>query len=167
MRFLTLGLLVMPCAFPQKIVIEFDQSVDFSKFATFAIRDARLNSKSPSLNSEGVKSRINADIQKFFEKKGLKFVAEGESSVNVLYMLDSAVKSAVVGYPAGPSAKSRGVMRVPYTEGELVIDLHDPITRAVLWRATAREEKTEIGHIVAKLDDMVRKSIDEYPPKRK
>ena len=36
----------------QKIEIESDPSVDFSRFKTFAIRDGRLNSKNPSLNSE-------------------------------------------------------------------------------------------------------------------
>jgi hypothetical protein len=58
------------------------------KFKTFAIRDARLNSKSPSLNSELVKKRINADIVKFLEAKGLEFVVEGASQLNVRYTLE-------------------------------------------------------------------------------
>jgi hypothetical protein len=42
----------------QKVTVEFDQAVDFSKFKTFAIRDGQLNSKNPALNSELVKKRI-------------------------------------------------------------------------------------------------------------
>ncbi len=47
-------------AFAQKIEVESDASVDFTKFKTFAIRDARLNSTNPSLNSELVRKRIDA-----------------------------------------------------------------------------------------------------------
>lgn len=71
MKLLVLGLLTIAGAFAQKIEIEFDQSIDFSKFKTFAIRDGRLQSKNPSLNSELVRKRIDADIQKFLEARGL------------------------------------------------------------------------------------------------
>lgn len=37
MKLLVLGLLTIAGAFAQKIEIEFDQSIDFSKFKTFAI----------------------------------------------------------------------------------------------------------------------------------
>ena len=57
MKTLALGLLVTLGAFAQKIEIESDQTVDFSKFKTFAIRDGRLNSKNPSLNNELVRKR--------------------------------------------------------------------------------------------------------------
>jgi len=56
-------------AFAQKIEIESDQTVDFSKFHTFAIRDGRLNSRNPSLISELVKKRIDADIQKYRRRR--------------------------------------------------------------------------------------------------
>jgi hypothetical protein len=32
---------------------------------------------------------------------------------------------------------------VPYTEGTLVIDLRDPTTRSLVWRAIASEEKDD------------------------
>ncbi len=83
MKTLALGLLVTLVAFAQRIEIESDQSVDFSKFKTFAIRDGRLNSKNPSLNSELIRKRLNADIQKSLEGKGLTFVESGSSDLNV------------------------------------------------------------------------------------
>src|SRR5579864_6172713 len=70
MKIFGLGLLLALGAFAQKIEIEFDQAVDFSKFKTFAIRAARLTSRNPSLNSELIRKRINADIQKYLEAKG-------------------------------------------------------------------------------------------------
>jgi hypothetical protein len=56
---------------------------------------------------------------------------------------------------------------VPYTEGTLVIDLRDPTTRSLVWRGIAREEKQDPYKIEQKLDDMVRKAVEKYPPKPK
>ncbi len=75
MKILVLGLLSVLGAFAQKINIEFDQSVDFSKYKTFAIRDGRLNSGNPALNSDLVRKQIDASIQKYLGAKGLVFVS--------------------------------------------------------------------------------------------
>ena len=58
-------------------------------------------------------------------------------------------------------------MRMPYAEGTLVIDLRDPSTQSLVWRAIASEEKSDATKIAGKLDDMVRKSLEKYPPKQK
>lgn len=58
-------------------------------------------------------------------------------------------------------------MRVPYAEGTLVIDLRDTQTRALVWRAISSEEKSDATKIQGKLDDMVKKSFEKYPPKKK
>ena len=59
------------------------------------------------------------------------------------------------------------IVRVPYAEGTLVIDLRDPTTRSLVWRAIATEEKRDAFKIEGKLDDMVKKSLEKYPPKQK
>jgi hypothetical protein len=165
MKRLALGFLILTPVFAQKIEIEFDQAVDFSKFHTFAIRDARLNSKSPSLNSELVKKRINADIVKFLEAKGLEFVVSGPSQLNVRYTMGTVRETKLESYPAGWRGYGTAIVRVPFTEGTLVLDLRDPSTRSLVWRAIARVEKNDAAQVEKKLDDMVRKSIDKYPPK--
>lgn len=48
-----------------------------------------------------------------------------------------------------------------------MIDLRDAGTRSLVWRAIAREEKSNPAKITGKLDDMVKKSFDKYPPKSK
>ena len=75
MNTLLLGLLLAICAFGQKIDVEFDPSVDFSKYKTFDIRDGQLHSKNPTLNSELVKKRIEADITSNLTAKGLTQVS--------------------------------------------------------------------------------------------
>jgi hypothetical protein len=167
MKTLALGLLIAFGAFAQKIEMESDPSVDFSKFRTFAIRDGRLNSKNPSLNSELVQKRIEFDIQKFLSAKGLEYVITGPAQLNVRYTLGSVRKAELEAYPAGWRGWGTRVVRVPYTEGTLVIDLRDPSTKSLVWRAIAREDKGDASKVEGKLDDMVKKAFDKYPPKPK
>ena len=125
-----------------------------------------MNSKNPALNSELVRKRIDGDIERGLTAKGLTMVP-GRPDLNVLYRLGSARKTEVERYPAGWRGLGTRVVRVPYTEGTLVIDLRDPATRSLVWRAIASEEKPDASKIEGKLDDMVKKSLEKYPPKQK
>lgn len=171
-RFASLGLLSLVLtllaahgAFAQKVTMEFDQAAAFSDYKTFAIRDGQLNSRNPALNSPLVKKQIEADIEKDLTAKGLT-KASGPADLNVRYTFGSARKTEVETYPAGWYGLGTRAVRVPYAEGTLVIDFRDPRTRSLVWRAIASEEKTDPTKIAGKLDDMVKKSIEKYPPKK-
>ena len=58
-------------------------------------------------------------------------------------------------------------MRAPYAEGTLVIGLRDPTTRSLVWLAIATGEQRDPAKLQGKLDSMVKKSFDKYPPKLK
>jgi len=165
-RILVLAVLSAALAWAQKITVEFDQAADFSKYKTFAIRDGQLNSRNPALNSELVKKKIEADIARDLTARGLEMTT-GRSDLNVRYHFGSVRKAEIERYPAGWRGFGTRVVRVPYTEGTLVIDLRDPGTRSLVWRGIASEEKSDGTKIEGKLDDMVRKAIDKYPPKPK
>ena len=164
---LFLGLLFAQGARAQKITMEFDQTMDFSKYKTFAIREGQLSSRNPALNSPLVKKQIEADIQNDLTAKGLTLVTSGPSDLNVRYTFGAARKTEIEAYPAGWYGFGTRYVRVPYAEGTLVIDLRDPTTRSLVWRAIAAEEKSDATKIQGKLDDMVKKSIAKYPPKKK
>jgi hypothetical protein len=165
--FLVLALFAAQSARAQKITMEFDQSMDFSKYKTFAIRDGQLSSRNPALNSPLVKKQIEADIQNDLTAKGLTLVTSGPSDLNVRYTFGAARKTEIEAYTAGWYGFGTRYVRVPYAEGTLVIDLRDPATRSLVWRAIAAEEKSDATKIQGKLDDMVKKSIAKYPPKKK
>jgi Domain of unknown function (DUF4136) len=165
-RILVLAVLGATLAWAQKITVEFDQAADFTKYKTFAIRDGQLNSRNPALNSELVKKKIEADIARDLTARGLE-ITTGRSDLNVRYHFGSVRKAEIERYPAGWRGFGTRVVRVPYTEGTLVIDLRDPTTRSLVWRGIASEEKSDGTKIEGKLDDMVRKSIEKYPPKPK
>jgi Domain of unknown function (DUF4136) len=163
MRVLILTLLTAVIALAQKITVEFDQAADFTKYKTFSIRDGQLNSRNPALNSELVKKQIEADIVRDLTARGLE-ITTGKSDLNVRYRFGSARKAELESYPAGWRGFGTRVVRVPYTEGTLVIDLRDPSTRSLVWRGIASEEKSDAAKIEGKLNDMVRKAIEKYPP---
>jgi len=161
-----LSLLAAHGAFAQKITMEFDQNADFTKFITFAIRSRELNSQNPALNSDLVKKQIDAAIEKYLTAKGLTEVANGPSDLNVRYHFGAARKTEVEAYPAGWYGWGTRYVRVPYSEGTLVIDFRDPTTHSLVWRGIASEDKSNPTDIEKKLDDMVKKAIDKYPPKK-
>ena len=165
-KILVLSLLGAAAVFGQKITTEFDQAADFTRYKTFAIRDGQLNSRNPALNSELVKKQIENDIVRDLSARGLE-VTTGQADLNVRYRFGSARKAELESYPAGWRGLGTRVVRVPYTEGTLVIDLRDPSTRSLVWRGIASEEKSDGAKIEGKLDAMVRKAIEKYPPKPK
>ena len=152
-------------AFAQRITVEFDETVEFARFKTFAIRDGQLRSPSPALNSELTRKRIDQDIERALTAKGLTRTT-GAADLNLFYTLGSRRSVETETYPAGWRGLRTRVARVSNTEGNLVIDLRDPRTRSLVWRGIATEEKPDPAKVAGKLDDMVKKVIAKYPPKK-
>lgn len=148
----------------QKVNTEFDQGTDFSQYKTFFIAEGRLNSKNPALNGDLVRKNIQAAIRKQLTQKGLTEVTKGPRDLNVQFSLGAARRKEVDVYPVG----WRGARRIVtgYTQGTLVINLRDPKQKTLVWRAIAVEDKSDAAHIESKLDNMVKKSFDHYPPKK-
>jgi uncharacterized protein DUF4136 len=150
----------------QKVAVQFDEAVDFSQFKTFAIRSGQLNSRNPALNNDLVKKRIEADIERDLTARGLT-ESSGAADLNVRYHFGAGRNTRVEAFPAGWRGLGTRYVRVPYAEGTLVIDLHEAQTRSLVWRGIASEERSDPSKLEGKLDDMVRKALDKYPPKKK
>jgi hypothetical protein len=163
---LLLGLLAAPAARAQEVSVEFDQAADFTKYKTFAVRDGQLSARSPALNSELTKKNIQTEIEKALTAKGLTKVETGAADLNVFFQFGAAVRMETETYPAGWRGLRTRVVRTPQNAGTMVIDLRDPTTRSLVWRSTATETEPNPAKMAAKLDDMVKKSIDKYPPKK-
>ncbi len=151
--------------FAQKINTEFDQSANFAKYKTFAIRGGQFNSKNPALNSELSQKKIETDIRNALTAKGLK-EAFGRPDLIVHYHFGAVQKHQVERYATGIRGRGTRVVHEPYTEGTLVIDLRDAAGKSLVWHSVATEDKGNAGDVGKKLDDMVRKSFDKYPPKK-
>jgi hypothetical protein len=158
-----LALVVGP-AFAQKIDIEFDESAVFERYKTFHIVEGQINAKAAALNSDLTRRRIENEIRKRLTEKGLMEV-ESKPDLNVRFTLGQARRTEVETYPAGWRGLGTRAVRVGYTQGTLVINLRDTSRKELVWRSVAVEEKNDPMQISQHLDDMVRKSIEKYPPK--
>jgi Domain of unknown function (DUF4136) len=158
--------LAMGPALAQKVDIEFDESTDFARYRTFHILEGQLNAKAPALNSELTRKKIENEIRRRLTEKGLMEVAS-QPDLNVRFTLGSARRTEVETYPAGWRGLGTRAVRVGYTQGTLVINLRDTSRKELVWRSVAVEDKNDPAQISEHLDDMVRKSIEKYPPKKK
>jgi uncharacterized protein DUF4136 len=160
--------LVVSCSvslLAQKVTSEFDDTIDFGKFKTFAVRDGQMDSPGPALNNELTKKRIETAIERALTAKGLTKVT-GASDLNVFFTLGSRGVVEREEVPAGPRGLRTRVRRTPAIEGNLVVGLRDPATRSLVWRGIASDDKANPIDISKKLDDWVKKIIDKYPPKK-
>lgn len=161
---LSLTLLAAASALAQKVKVEFDAAANFRKYKTFAITEAHLNSRNPALNNDLIRKRMDADIERGLADRHLRMVPGG-SDLTVQYWLGSAPRTEIEMYPAGWRGLGTRAVRVPYTEGTLVIDLRDSSTRSLVWRGIASAETRDPAKIEGKLHDLVKKSLKKYPPK--
>lgn len=166
MKFFFFAIFAASMAFGQKITIEFDKSADFSRYHTFTLAGGQLNSRNPELNSELVRKELDDSLARYLTAKGLTEVLNN-GDLTVGYHFGSARKKTVQHYPAGTLGRRTRTVRVPYTEGTLVIDFNDTAMHDLVWRAIAHEDKNRPDQIAGKLDEMVKKSIAKYPPKVK
>jgi hypothetical protein len=146
--------------------IEADESADFSKYRTFRMGEGQLKSKSPSLNSDLTRRKIDTEIRKRLIEKGLS-EATGQADLNVQFRLGSARRNEVDAFPAGRYGRATRRVVTQYTEGTLIIDLRDTSRRELVWRAVVVEDKSDPAKIADRLDEMVKKAIEKYPPKKK
>jgi hypothetical protein len=159
---LVLFLLVSVPAFAQTVSVESDESLDFTKFKSFVIRDGKLTSRSPALNSDLTKKRIASEIEEALTKKGLS-VAAGQADLTVSFEFGSARTVETKSYPAGYRGKGTRVVNVPQSEGTLVIDLHDAGTNTLVWRGISVDSESNPVELADKLDQLVKKSVAKYP----
>jgi hypothetical protein len=162
------GLVFLSACFlrAQQVDVEFDETADFSQFKTFAIVNGQINSKAPALNNELIHKKVENEIRKALTAKGLEETS-ARPNLNVRWTLGSARGSQVEAYPAGWRGLGTRWVRVPTTEGTLVINLRDTSKRELVWRGIAVEEEKNPSKVKDRLDEMVKKTIAKYPPKKK
>jgi uncharacterized protein DUF4136 len=149
----------------QKVTSEFDDTIDFNKYKTFAVREGQMESPAPALNSDLTRKRIQTAIERALSAKGLT-KSEGASDLNVFFTLGTRDVLEREEVPAGPRGLGRRVDRVPAVRGNLVIGLRDPSSRSLVWRGIASDDKANPVDISKKLDDWVKQIIDKYPHKK-
>ena len=157
------ALLCASCVYGQDVDVESDESINFANYKTFRIGVGDLNAKAPELKNDLIKKKIENELRTRLTAKKLSEVTS-QGDLVVRYTLGAAPKAEATAVPAGRFGRGTRVVRTRYTEGTLTIDLI--ANRELVWRAVVTEEEKDPGKIADKLDDMVKKAIEKYPPKK-
>jgi len=154
----------------QKVNVDFEKAVDFSKFKTY-----KLTTGTPVTNPMS-NQRIIAGIEAQLTSKGLQKVAEN-ADLEVMYHgavgHETQINSTNMGgwgygwgRYGGMGATTTTVQNIP--TGELVVDIGDVQAKKFIWRGTARDtlsdnpEKNQ-----KKLEKALTKMFQKFPPPAK
>jgi hypothetical protein len=159
----------------QKIKVEYDKSVDVSKFKTFAI-DPVENPSKPML-----RLAIQAAVQDDLTRRGLKLVADNPDLWVQMYgAIDSdfAVSYSDLYYGgvvppfdysflmwgAVPGATTTVVVH----KGQLAVDIIDASRKKLIWRGIAKEKLSDQREkLLDQVNTAVEKMFKQYPVKQK
>jgi len=159
----------------QKITVEYDKSLDFSKFKTYAI-DPVDNAARPML-----RLAIQAAVQDDLTKRGLTKV---DSTPDLYIQMYGAIDTDFTAhyhdpiYGGGIPPMNAGITlwhNIPGTvtsvvipKGELVVDLIDARQKQLVWRGIAKQKLSDDrDELLDQVNTAVEKMFQQYPVARK
>ncbi|MEP7364919.1 MAG: DUF4136 domain-containing protein [Acidobacteriota bacterium] len=166
MRHIILGLLVPLLMWADRSEIDFDPEVDFAEFKTFTIHRGTIHTKKPELNNDLVRKKVEEALRARLTAKGLTETAS-KPDLGVVWSLGAAERREVHRSPAGRRGWQTRVNALRYTEGTLVIDLHQAGNRELIYRVTYVDDESNTGKLSQKLEKDVAKALEKYPPPKK
>ena len=155
----------------QKVDVDFNSNVNFSKFKTYAW----LESKHPA---KGLwPQRIMDGVDKQLQAKGLMRVEMSvHPDMEVVYNSGVKERTTVEGYDYGYGygpwwgwGGPRGTTYQTYVDKEatLAVDLVDTAEKEMVWRGVARDTLSDSSEKnQKKLDQALVKMFKKYPPKK-
>ena len=175
--FLVMGaLLVYSACSSTSVRFDYERGVDFSQFKTFDFYEVPEDVKTDRL----VLKRINRAITDQLSAKGL---TQSSSNPDLLIATHTAVQDKVdvmdygYGYADyywrgywGPRYGGGGTQVTEYEEGTLIIDIVDNAEDELIWRGEASRAlpyNPTAEKIDALIDDVVAKTLANYPPPKK
>jgi len=160
----------------QKIKVEYDKSLDFSKFKTFAL-DLKQDSAKPML-----RAAILAAVQYDLLHRGLKQVNDNpDLYIQVYGAIDSDVTASyhdpIYGSAIPPiNANINLWYGIPGTmttvvihKGELVVDVIDAAAKKLIWRGVAQQKLSSDDRqkLLEQVNTAVEKMFKQYPVTQK
>ncbi|HEV8268066.1 MAG TPA: DUF4136 domain-containing protein [Thermoanaerobaculia bacterium] len=162
------------CTSAPHMKTDFDLKADLSKARTFAVDDGRLFSKSvsPDKSRQEIASQFKDAVTRQLAAKGLTpsadhpdvlvtFIAGADNPTQV-ESLGAAGTHFVADGHFKSAWNSWWIFKHP--EGTFLIDVVDPSTKALLYRAYAEADVEGAGG-KALLEKSVAKAFEEFPPK--
>src|SRR5215510_11732346 len=156
-----------------------DATADFSTFKTFAFAGLADVNKGGIYDNSLTQKRIESAVARELTAKGLRQVGLDEpSDLLVHYWINVQDKQRLesggtsVGVARGPrggygwgAGYGGGVTTVEYKEGTLILDLIQPTSKQLVWRATIIGTLEESNAANVELgNEAIAKAFENYPP---
>jgi len=156
--------LVATAAWAQKVMVDYDKEVDFSKFQTYAWADGE-SAANPLVH----KRIVNAIERQLASKGWTKGAADADPAPSAIVVYHAAIEAdrELNTWGSGPRWNGYGNARLEtILTGQLVVDVYDAATKQLMWRGFASDtvsddqEKNE-----KRLNEAVAKLFKQFPPK--
>jgi hypothetical protein len=165
---LLIGVLLSPAVLvADDRMVLFDHDVDFSKFKTFTLRAASVDSKRPEINSPITTKKLTDGISAALQARGLKEAAQSADLV-----VETTVKAIDYGIGpfgrANPIGRGRGGAQAStpdFTDATLIIDLK--AAGAMVWRGVYRDTENSAPKLAEALPKHAANLLKDYPPGKK
>lgn len=157
-----------------KTLIDFDPTLDFSKYKTFAFIGGVENLLMLPVNPGLINERVHRAVTRELAKKGLREVQPNQKpDLVVRYWVTTSqqINLATMGNwgPYGPYVGSYwgwmyDSVSASSKEGSLLVDLIDPKTKNLAWRVYLIRKLTNADKDWNKADEDFAKAFESYPP---
>ena len=153
-------------AHAQKVKVQHDPGVDFSRFKSYAWKQG-TPAPHPAMDQ-----LIRASVERELAAKGFRKQSEGEPDFYLLYHagLDAAIAAETYEYGWADESytQSRSDHAAPadaFLKGTLVVDIVDRSGSKLLWRGVASDTLEGVGERAAKkAEKAVDKLLSKFPP---
>jgi hypothetical protein len=174
-----LGMALLAGCSQYDIQHDYDMDSNFNAFKTYAwmprtITDASGSATTAVQNNSLLDKRIRSAVEAQLQVEGF---VPNEESPDVLVVYHTGLKDKVDvtdwGYTYAGSYWGGGLGRsvdvYQYTEGTLIVDLVNAANKQLVWRGSATgvvEPGRTPEQVEARINDVVQKIFDNYPPKK-
>ncbi len=157
---------------------DFDQTVDFSRFKTFAFTGITDLNQGGVLDNSLVRNRLETMIDRELRQKGLTQTRLDQNPDLLVHywvgvkdkqqVQSTGSTAGVYGWRGGygwGAGYGGGVTTYEYREGTLITDLVEPTKKTLVWRASiVAELEDNIKENVELSDRAIKKAFESYPP---
>jgi len=168
LRLLTVFLYLLAAgdALAQKVAVDYDHSLDFSRFKTYSWHKVKAGN---TLWEQRITDQVDKDLQ----AKGWRRTTDGQVMLTAVGSTQNRKEyetfyNGMPGWGWHHIGASSTTTVENYRTGTLVLDMYDASSHRLLWRGTARDVLADNpDKNVKKLDKAIDKLLHKFPPNGK
>ncbi len=180
---LALPALLATAAFPQKVVIEYNHSVDFSGYRKYDWKDHPFLKNHPESSEYTVGAQlVQSNVNQILMNRGYQPV-DLEPEFHITHFITARMRQethttpvtgpypAMYTWPGAWYTWSRAYFPAwdtyveNYAEGILLLDVVDAKTNQLLWRAACKAKIDDMRQRHKDVEDTVKKALKSFPPR--